>query len=57
LEKKLFSADTMAEGTLEEEKARDNDLLKVLGDGRDVKLKMCLYLEALLAAMEVGLAL
>ena len=55
MEKKLFGDDEkQSEGEMVDANLDDS---LFLGDGLNLKLKLCLYLESLFAAIEVGVSL
>ena len=55
MEKKLFGEEEKDRGGETADASLDDS--SCLGDGMNLKLKLCLYLEALFAAVEVGVSL
>ena len=55
MEKKLFGEEEKDRGGEAADASLDDSLF--LGDGMNLKLKLCLYLESLFAAVEVGVSL
>lgn len=55
MKEKLFGTESHQQDNFNN--SDDYDYMQFMGDGQNMKLKMCLYLEALFAAMEVGCAL
>ena len=56
MKEKLFGDESRQQDT-NIDNAVGYDYMQFMGDGQNIKFKLCLYLEALFAAMEVGCAL